>query len=54
MQGLASSRQHSVRSKTGAGGIRTQEDFFDMKTVKERDSVRASLFKTAKMVLDFS
>jgi hypothetical protein len=36
---------------TTAQVVAIAEDFFDMKTTKERDSVRASLFRTAKKVL---
>jgi hypothetical protein len=36
---------------TPAQVVAIAEDFFDMKTAKERDSVRASLFRTAKKVL---
>jgi len=36
---------------TPAQVVTIAEDFFDMKTAKERDSVRASLFRTAKNAL---
>ena len=45
---------HRMKCKTDptqAQVVAIAEDFFEMKTAKERDSVRASLFRTAKKLL---
>ena len=50
-------KKHELKDGTEtspAQVVAIAEDFFDMKTAKERDSVRASLFRTAKKVLDFN